>query len=217
MVGRRSIRALSSGLLACAFLLVASAVRAEAGLNPLGEKGQIVPFGDVSFALDLGQGAPDTDGLAHTLSFVFSPGLLYFYAPNLAIGISLDVTYEDRELETLPYTDLNLGASVGFGYHAPLSARLGLFPRLWLGAGSMRREYDLTGFAEQFSDPAFQVGATSVTEGSYLSVQLLVPLTFQLARATFLSIGPSARMKWALKEGSQTLDFGVSAGVGRYF
>jgi hypothetical protein len=200
------------------WLLLASSARADAADNPFGARGQVVPLGGVSFEVELGAGTPGPEGgLGHNLGFGLSPGVLYFFAPGLALGLSLDLSYLDRELEITPYTELDLGPSVGFGLHAPLSASLGLFPRLWLGTGYMRREYELIDFVPSFADPTFQTEPSFVTKGAYLSVQLLLPLTVQLVYATFISIGPSVRLHWALKEGSRTLDFGMSAGVGRYF
>jgi hypothetical protein len=217
MSSLRSIRTLHGSPLITVCLLLASVARADADDNPFGAKGQVVPFGAVSFQVDFGKGARNTEGVDHDVWIGLSPGMLYFFAPNLAVGASLDFSYDDRELETRPYTELDFGASVGFGFHAPFSANLGLFPRLWLGAGYMRREYVLFDFEEPLSDPTFAVQPSPVTQGSYVNVQLLVPLSFQLASATFISIGPSARLQWALKQGSRTFDFALSAGIGRYF
>ena len=206
-------------LLASVSLVLAARARADSSENPFGAKGQLVPLAGASIAVELGAGAPGTGGeLGRDISISLSPQVLYFCARNLMCGVGVDLSIVDRDLLAFPYNELDLGVSVGVGVHVPLSATLGLLPRLWLNAGYMRRKFkDFDFAAPSFDDPTFQSEPASLTKGSYVGLELILPLAFQLAQATFISVGPSVRFHWAIVHGTRSLDYGVSAGIGRYF
>lgn len=205
-------------LLASLGLLFAAQAHADANKNPFGAKGQIVPLAGATVGLQLGAGAAGTDGLGRDVSINISPGMLYFFAQNLLCGFGVDFNFIDRELPSVPYSEVDFGASVAFGAHVPFGEALGLLPRLWVGAGYMRRSYMDADFPRRFNDPTyFSIADIAITEGPYLSVQLLAPFAFQLARATFISLGPNVRLQWAIEHGTRSLDYGVYADIGRYF
>jgi hypothetical protein len=200
---------------------VLAGARAHADANMFGAAGQYVPFGRVGVEFALAGGAPGARGeLGKDLSVQVCPGLMSFFARNLAWGVGLDIRYADYELPTWPFTELELGASAAFGVHVPLSELVGVFPQLWIGGGYLRREYlALIQFPLAFTDPTYQSSSESglTFEGPYLSGQLVLPLVFNVARATIISVGPHARMQWVLEQAESGFVFGISAGVGRYF
>lgn len=161
-----------------ALSLMAAVARAEP--NPFGAPGQRVWSGGVALELELGQGAPATaDKLAHDFSFLISPSLLHFFARNLAWGVSLDFRDGDYELRSWPFEDLEFGAAVGLGVHVPFNEIAGFFPRLWVGAGYLRRTYLPIALPPQgFIDPAFSRARTTLDrsyDGPYVSGLLSLP------------------------------------------
>jgi hypothetical protein len=70
-----------------------------------------------------------------------------------------------------------------------------------------------------FVDPTFQDPSMLAPkiEGAYVTAALVLPFVFQIVRATFISLGPSARLHFPVSEGERSIEFGLSAGTGRYF
>jgi hypothetical protein len=214
-------RSRAQGLVLLASLCAPATGRAEG--EAFGAQGQRVPFGGVGLELALAAGAPGTgDEIGRDLSVHASPGVLYFFAPDLLAGVSLDARYSDYELRLTPYEEIELGPSVGFGVHVPLSDRIGFLPRLWLGGGYAWRRYAAVPAPAPplvFADPSFmaQREPERTVEGAFASAQLLLPLVLHLARGTFISVGPHARLRLAFERGQRLFRFGLSAGIGRYF
>ena len=146
-----------------------------------------------------------------------APGILYFVARNLAVGFALRGSYADYAATAFPYTEGELGGSVGLGVNLPLSARLSFFPRLWLGAGYMRRQYDEVPLPpRQFNDPSFlSPEPTTTLEGGFATGELWLPLQLQLGSAAFLAFGPSARLRLPFEDGTGIFRVGLTDERGR--
>ncbi len=203
-------------------MLLAGMLTAAPGLlraqePTFGAAGQKVVFGGVGIELDFGNGLNDELQTDWTVDVV--PGILYFVARNLAVGCALRGSYADYAATAFPYTESELGGSIGLGVNLPLSPRLSFFPRLWLGAGHMRREYDaVTLPTPRYEDPSFATPELPTTlEGGFAIGEFGLPLQLQLGSAAFLAFGPSVRLRLPFEDGSSIFRVGLTTSVGGFF
>lgn len=203
-------------LLACTIAAMPRMARAQE--PAFGAAGQKVVFGDVGFELDFG--TDQADELQTDWAVGVAPGILYFFARNLAVGLALRGTYADYAATAYPYTDAELAGSAGFGVNVPLSPRLSFFPKLWVGAGYMRRQYAEDALPDQtYYDPSFLPlpEPTTTIEGAFATAELGLPLQVQLGSAAYLGFGPSARLRLPFEDGTGLFRVGVTAGMGGFF
>jgi hypothetical protein len=136
-----------------ALLLIGTAARAQA----FGSRGQIVPFGTVSYS-HVSAGGNSADGLA------LAPGLMYFPTTSLAIGVQPVYAYNSGfgggSVHILGFEPL-----VGFG--VPLADRVAFFPRVGIqfswqfpSPGNSSNQITMVGFAPLLYIPAphFYIG-----------------------------------------------------------
>jgi hypothetical protein len=189
-----------------------------------GEPGQRVLSGGVGLELVIGSGFESagfrvSDGVERDIGLSLAPSLLYFIVRDLAIGISPEVSYADVDTAVFQYSELELEARLGFGWNVPLADRVSVFAQLWLGPGYMHRRYEPWPMPlVYYSDPSFSPPEPDYTlSGWFAAGQLLLPVHFQLGDATFVAIGPRARLRWAFEEGTRLFRFGVTGAFGGFF
>jgi hypothetical protein len=167
---------------------VASPVEPQA---PFGTAGQWVVSGSSDIGLQLSTFGGSS---ASRFSATFSPGVDYFVARNLAVGLTLDFTYsfdkgygaDSSLVDTIATTG---SGGVRMAYNIPFGRRFSLYPRLALGAEALHNEQRLES-GSTLSIGASPLGATSTTQiGPW--VEVYVPLLWQLAPHFFVGAGPS--------------------------
>ena len=198
--------------LTCA-LAPSTCARADDVSSRFGRAGQLAPFGAVGAWLTLGDQASK---VKRDFALGGSPGLWLFPVDNLALGVALHGYYGRYALTFSPYSEAEIGASVGCGFNLPLQDLLSLFPRVWVGAGYLTQTVQLPSIPN-FRDPSFTLPSSRTSSEFYGSVELQVPLLFELATTTFLEVGPFGRFRMANETSSNSLRFGLFASIGRVF
>jgi hypothetical protein len=203
----------------CALGLISAAPPpAQAEPVAFGAAGQHVVSGAVAAELEIGSGFGDEQGTARDITVGLSPSLLYFVTTDVAVGVSLGGAFTDSELEGLPYTELELSAAPGLGVHVALSDTVSFFPQLWVGAGYARLHYPAPELQTPFNDPSFgPLTEDTDLAGWFATAQLPLPLLLRLGGATYLAIGPRARLRVPFGDGLSLLRVGVSAAFGGFF
>jgi hypothetical protein len=164
----------------------------SAGAEELGEKGQIVPLGNVSFTHSSNEN-----------SLRIAPGALWFPRDRLALGLFVVTDYASLSLPpgAIGTTSVaQFGLQPTAGAAAPLAERWSLFPRVGLGFSVVRTES--TGFP----------GGTSTRVVGVAS--LFVPVVFAPVPHIFLGAGPFFDVFF----GSSTdTAYGVTSTIGGWF
>lgn len=170
-----------------AALFACSAVAEE-----LGQKGQIVPLGNVSFTHS-----------SAVNSLIIAPGAFWFPRDRFALGLSLSFDYVSVSLPpgVIGTTSVaQFGLQPMAGAAAPLAERLSLFPQVGLGFRVARAESN--GFPGGTSTRA--VGVASV----------FVPVVFAPVPHIFLGAGPSFDVVFGP---STDTAYGVTSTIGGWF
>jgi hypothetical protein len=168
----------------------------------LGDKGQIVPEGGVSFNASV-----PTPGEAGSSSYSLSvsPTLLYFVADGWAFGASVAIGY----FTSGDLHQFSLGLGPTAAYALPISERASLFPQL-------------TVFGSRATTTSLIIGpAGGIIRGGtlwVLSVSGFVPLLFHPVEHVSLGFGPIVQADLAATDiVSRRVRLGVSSTIGVYF
>src|SRR3954462_6517423 len=148
---------------------IAALLACSASAEELGQKGQIVPLGAVSF--------PHSSDVN---SLTIAPGAFWFPRDRVGLGLSLSIDYFSRSLppNVIGTTSVaQFGLQPMAGVAAPLAERWSLFPQVGLGFRVARAESN--GFPGGTSAQA--IGVATV----------FVPVVFAPVPHIFLGAGPS--------------------------
>ncbi len=219
--------ALAFGL--CASILGAaraSSAQAESTANaaPFGSGGQFVVTGGSEVSLS---STSYSASQASNLTATFSPGLDYFVARNIAVGINVDLSYGNGKgygadgslVETKTKT---IAAGPRVAVNVPLGAGncVSLYPRLTLGFERTERDEQLvSGSSLSIAGAALGYPTTTQTGPT---VELYVPLLFHPTDHFFMGIGPSVFHDFGHAAGGpdvggERTQIGGSFVVGGYF
>lgn len=171
---------------------IAALFACAAGAEELGQKGQIVPLGNVSFTHSSGVN-----------SLIIAPGAFWFPRDRVALGLSLSIDYASISLPPGAFGTTSVaqfGMQPMAGVVAPLAERLSLFPQVGLGFRVARSES--TGFPGGTSTRA--VGVADV----------FVPVVFAPVAHIFLGAGPFFDVAFGP---STDTAYGVSSTIGGWF
>jgi len=171
---------------------VAALFACSAGAEELGQKGQIVPLGNVSFTHS-----------SQVNSLGIAPGAFWFPRDRVALGLSLSIDYASFSLPpgAIGTTSVaQFGLQPMAGVIAPLAERLSLFPQLGLGFTVQRTES--SGFPGGTSTRAFGVAS------------LFVPVVFAPVPHIFLGLGAFFDVLFGP---STDTTYGVASTIGGWF
>jgi hypothetical protein len=174
-------------------LVVASSVHGE---DRFGQHGQVVPFGSLSFR--------HTSRGTSSNSVWVGPGVLYFPADSIALGISALYAYTEGIPLFGQTVTLSPGIhSVGFepilGAAIPVADRVSLFPRF-----SMRFLWNLPGNGGPSLD--------------LITIRGFAPLLFTLVPHFYIGFGPEFSTDVSTSSVStKETAFGLATEIGGYF
>jgi hypothetical protein len=168
---------------------------------PFGARGEWVVGGDSSIGLSwTTYDASD----ARFFSAAFVPGLDWFVAQNVSVGVGLGGSYSfsegygaDGSLVATYKTTLSVAPR--FGYNLPLGASFSLYPRAIVGFEWVHTDESLVQGAS-LSTTGSPLGYPSTTQlGPWLAVY--VPLVWHLASHAFVGLGPTLSHDFAPVQG----------------
>jgi hypothetical protein len=168
----------------------------------LGDKGQIVPEGGISFNASVP--TPGENG-SNSYSVSVSPTLLYFVADRWAFGATVAIGY----FTTGDVHQFSLGVGPTAAYALPMSERTSLFPQL-----------TVFGSRVAVTSPIIVPGAVFTRDDTLwvLSVSGFVPLLFHPVEHVSLGFGPIVQADLAATDIlAQRVRLGVSSTIGVYF
>ncbi len=188
---------------------------------PFGTRGQFV----VTAASSADVQWTTFDGSQASIFYAdFGPGLDYFVASHLSVGVGVGLVYSDvhsygADSSLIEARTTSFAGGPRLGFDLPLGGAFSLYPRLTLGIEWAHRTLQLlSGSSLSVASPT---GAPSTTQtGPY--VQLSVPILWHLRPHLFLGFGPTLFRDFGRAQGGP--DVGaertiVSAGLllGGYF
>ena len=177
-----------------ALLTVASAVHAE---DRFGHRGQIVPFGSLSFR-------HTSLGNSDTNSVWIGPGVLWFPADSIAIGISPLYAYTKGipfagQTAVLPQGIHSIGFEPILGVAIPAGDRVTIFPRF-----SIRFLWNLP-----------ENGGTSL---DLITMRGFVPLVFSPVSHFYIGFGPEFSTDISVNNNfAKETGFGLASEIGGWF
>jgi hypothetical protein len=179
---------------------VASA-RTEPPAPRFGAQGEFVVTGDSSIGISSEQfsGSPAT-----RFNATFSPGLDYFVVPNLSIGATANVAYQDDtgydssgNLYATKTTSVSVAPRLGF--NVPFGDYVSWYPRVAFGFLTQQNNTSLVTLTSNPSGAPFQA-TTSRASGAWMS--LFAPILFHPAPHFFIGIGPRLTRDFTHLEGA---------------
>jgi hypothetical protein len=148
---------------------------------------------------------PESDSEASSLAVAFAPGLDFFIAQNLSLGVDFTAGYwlsrgyrADGRLVQTRVTSLSGGARVG--WNVPLGAALSWYPRFTFGIHRRVAELRLAS-GSSISTPASPLGdATAEYLGPWVS--LFAPVLLHPRSHFFIGLGPSLHHGFGSERGA---------------
>ena len=176
----------------------------EAAAPRFGAKGEFVVTGGSNISISSEQYSASP---ASAFSATFSPGLDYFVAPNLSIGVTADIAYSDNQgydasgnLFASKTTTLTAGPRIGF--NVPFGEYLSWYPRIAFGLVNERTDEQLVTAAANPNGASFVTSSGSAT-GAWADV--FAPILIHPARHFFLGVGPKFSHDFTHLEGTSTI------------
>ncbi|TMA15262.1 MAG: hypothetical protein E6J86_06510 [Deltaproteobacteria bacterium] len=167
-------------------LLLGAAARAETNF---GSRGQVVPFGTVSYAHASVSGGGSSDLLT------FAPGAFWFPTNSLAIGGSVLYQYQHNSaFGGFGVHSVGFEPAVGFGI--PLAERIAFFPRMGMA------------FSWQFPSPG--------NSTHRIFIDGYAPVLFIPVPHFYIGLGPALAVDVASSFAKQT-QVGFTTEIGGYF
>jgi hypothetical protein len=117
-----------------------------------------------------------------TLGITFAPGVDWFVADRLSIGVGVGVTYFETRNGPASFTSTSFGAGPRIGWAARLGERVTFYPRLGVSASSIHTTVDFGSFEPEPS-------ASSSTK-TIAAISCFAPLLFPLSPSFFVGFGP---------------------------
>lgn len=188
-----------------ALSLVAFALPAHAAATRFGDSGAIVPIGSL-------QATYSSNGSLNQTVLGFSPGALFFFTDNVAVGAQLDLTYLSYSVpdSTTQVSATSFGIAPTLALNVPIAERVSFLPALGVRIGS--------------STPFSIVGASHETQ-TRVTVQAFAPMLFHVAPHFFLGAGPvfsldvyASNLSSGARSGApKTTSFGAQSIIGGWF
>jgi hypothetical protein len=184
-----------------ALAFAAPAVRAD---DRFGIKGQVVPLGSLGISYS---SLSVTGASASITTIALGPTLLYFVAPDFALGASGTLIYQNASQGSTSLSATSFGLEPFVAYNLWLSETASLVPELGIG------------FASRESPTTSGNNPTLTT----ISLQLFVPILFHPVKHFFLGFGPAfsydlaASVSNAAGEAPKTTTIGAQTILGGYF
>ena len=162
--------AFASPALAAASLTEAFASAAPAAAR-FGEQGQIVPLGAL-------QAVYSSNGELKQTLLGFSPGALYFFARDFALGAELNLNYTNYSVpgSSTEVSATSFGIAPTCAFNLVLGERFSFFPQAAVRFGS--------------STPFAIVGGATTVQ-TRVTAQLFAPVLFHVVPHFFLGVGPA--------------------------
>ena len=155
-----------------------------------GRRGQVAVYGGAN----IGASSSSFDGSSATrTSYVFAPGLDYFVAENIAVGLSIDAGYADTkgygaDSSLVDTRTTTLSAGPRLGLNVPMGELLSWFPEVTLGFEWTRQSEQLVS-GTSISVAGSGLGYPSTTQfGPFVDVYL--PILLQPTDHFFIGFGP---------------------------
>jgi hypothetical protein len=174
-----------------AALLATAAVHAE---DRFGQRGQVVPFGNVSyFHVSFANVSGDIFDLA--------PGALWFFTEAIAVGGAAHFSYATGFGGGSSHTE---GIEPQIGIAVPLGERAAFFPRVG---------FAFNWFSQQTGPAGLAVGPS----GLLLTMRAFAPVLYFPVPHFFLGFGPQFNVDLASDNAAKQTVYGVTTEIGGYF
>jgi hypothetical protein len=181
-----------------------------------GDAGHFVLDGTLSASL--GHSGIHSAGVSSN-SFSVQPAFDYFLGPDLSVGVSAFIRYDNLS-STMPYTtgqrNVAYGVTGQFGFNLWLAERVSFWPKLSLALSQSRTT---------FPTPSVSPGTGTLVESApnvenIVFVELYAPFLFHLAQHFFVGLGPDAYVDLVNSFGgvsNRRVFYGAESTVGGWF